>query len=120
MTDNKLRVLVTVARTGSFTEAARLLGCSQPLISQTVSGLEQQAGGPLLERSKGSVRLTPRGIRFCEYARQILSLYEKLDAEMHGGALPAENVLLDLGDGKSAEVSVHDGKLEISLKSANY
>ena len=119
MTDNKLKIFVSVVHAGSFTGASHLLGCSQPSISQNIQQLEAECGGPLLQRSKGSVSLTPRGERFYGYAKRILSLYEKLNAEMSSGEVIQDAVLLDLGGGSMAEVGVREGKLEISLKSAN-
>lgn len=41
-----LRVLRAVARSGSFSAAARELGCTQPAVSQQMKALEQSAGTP--------------------------------------------------------------------------
>ena len=119
MSDNKLKIFVTVVRTGSFTAAAHKLGCSQPSISQNILQLETEAGGQLLERSRGEVHLTPKGERFYKYAERMLALYRRLELEMNGGEVQPDDVLLDLGSGNTAEVGVRDGKIEITLKSAN-
>ena len=119
ITDNRLKVFVTLCECRSFTAAARRLGCSQPSVSQNVAQLEAEAGCALIERGR-SISLTEAGKRFLVYAKRILGLYSRLDAEMRGEEAPQEAVSLELGDGKVAEVSVREGKLEIDLKSANY
>ena len=119
ITDGRLKVFVTLAECGSFTEAAHLLGCSQPSVSQNIAQLEDASGCRLFLRNKGSVALTPAGERFLGYARRILSLYENLSLEMSGQTMDVEALSLDLGNGSMAEISVREGKLEIGLKSTN-
>jgi len=116
LTDNRLKIFVTLAESGSFTQAARRLGISQPAVSQCASQLEEEAGTPLLHRGRNSLTLTPTGERFLLYARRILSLYDSLGAEMSGAAPLPEQAELDLGDGRSAIVSAEEGNLKIKLK----
>ncbi|MBO6237970.1 MAG: LysR family transcriptional regulator, partial [Bacteroidales bacterium] len=52
--DFRLRAFAEVARTGSFTAAAKALGVSQPAISQHIAELEKFAGGRLFERRRGN------------------------------------------------------------------
>ncbi|MFC7099301.1 LysR family transcriptional regulator [Nonomuraea rubra] len=59
-----LRLFDEVARSGSFTAAAELLGYTQSAVSRRVAALERAAGGPLFERLARGVRLTPR-VRPC-------------------------------------------------------
>lgn len=65
-----LRTFAAVARTGSFTTAARELGFTQSAVSQHVAALERDLGRPLLTRRP--VALTPDGERLAAHARQIL------------------------------------------------
>ncbi|MBO4671550.1 MAG: LysR family transcriptional regulator [Bacteroidales bacterium] len=117
MKDRRLETFVTLAELGSFTAAARKLGLSQPTVSQQVSALESWAGGELFVRGNAPVALTPRGEVFCSYARRILSLYEDLAGAMAGEAPPASGrTVLELGDGRSAEIRVDEGELRIALK----
>jgi DNA-binding transcriptional LysR family regulator len=117
MKDRRLETFLVLAELGSFTAAARRLGMSQPTVSQQVAALEKWAGGDLLLRGKSSVSLTPKGEVFSSYARRILSLYDDLALEMAGKAPSgAGPTVLDLGDGRSAEVSVEDGAVKIALK----
>ena len=76
--DFRLRVFVTVARTGSFTMAAAQLGITQPAVSQHVSELEKNYGVRLFDRLKGSTVLTPSGEFFYEQAVEILQQYDHL------------------------------------------
>ncbi|MES3036360.1 MAG: LysR family transcriptional regulator [Bdellovibrionota bacterium] len=59
---NYLRYFYEVAKSGSFTEAARRLRISQSALSKSVALLENQEGVKLLERSKKGVSLTPIGV----------------------------------------------------------
>lgn len=68
----QLRSFVTVARLGSFTGAARLLGVGQSTVSQHVRRLEAVVGRPLLERDTHTVALTADGAAMQEYAHTIL------------------------------------------------
>ena len=112
ITDNRLKIFVSLAETGSFTAAARRLGISQPAVSQCASQLEAAAGTPLLVRAKGKLSLTPAGERFLLYSRRILSLYDTMFSDPCG---PSDPVELDLGDGRTASISATGGKLQIDI-----
>ncbi|RFU87621.1 LysR family transcriptional regulator [Streptomyces triticagri] len=68
-----LRVLRAVAATGSFSAAARELGCTQPAVSQQMKALEQSAGTPLLIRSGREMRLTQAGEALVRHAAGIIA-----------------------------------------------
>ncbi|MFF0625918.1 LysR family transcriptional regulator [Streptomyces sp. NPDC004296] len=68
-----LRVLRAVARTGSFSAAARELGCTQPAVSQQMKALEQSVGTPLLVRAGREMRLTQAGDALVRHAAGILA-----------------------------------------------
>ncbi|MFJ2739071.1 LysR family transcriptional regulator [Streptomyces sp. NPDC087440] len=68
-----LRVLRAVASTGSFSAAARELGCTQPAVSQQMKALEQSAGTPLLIRTGREMRLTQAGTALVRHAVGILA-----------------------------------------------
>ena len=94
-TDNRLKIFVAVAQSGSFTLAARSLGCTQPAVSQNIAQLESETGCALFERGRGSVSLTPSGRVFFSYAKRILSLYESMTREL--ADLRQENERLQTG-----------------------
>ncbi|RLU83992.1 LysR family transcriptional regulator [Streptomyces griseocarneus] len=68
-----LRVLRAVATTGSFSAAARELGCTQPAVSQQMKALEQSTGTPLLIRTGREMRLTQAGEALVRHASGILA-----------------------------------------------
>ncbi|MCM2421112.1 LysR family transcriptional regulator [Streptomyces sp. SID13666] len=68
-----LRVLRAVARTGSFSAAARELGCTQPAVSQQMKALELSAGTTLLIRTGREMRLTEAGEALVRHAAGILA-----------------------------------------------
>ncbi|MFF6773868.1 LysR family transcriptional regulator [Streptomyces sp. NPDC012637] len=68
-----LRVLRAVAATGSFSAAARELGCTQPAVSQQMKALESSAGTPLLVRTGREMRLTQAGEALVRHAAGILA-----------------------------------------------
>ena len=77
--DQRLKIFKAVAEQGSFTQAARQLGLSQPAVSQCISDLEKKTGGLLFDRQRGAVTLTPRGETFKLFADRILKDYEDLN-----------------------------------------
>ncbi|MBM7341881.1 LysR family transcriptional regulator [Pantoea coffeiphila] len=60
---NDLMYFVTIAREGSFTRAAALLGVTQSALSQAINGLEAQLEIRLLNRTTRSVSPTAAGER---------------------------------------------------------
>jgi DNA-binding transcriptional LysR family regulator len=74
ITLQRLRLLVALAEAGSVTAAARVLGISQPALSQNLRVIERHFGIPLLMRSGRRVVLTQRARGVVDYARRILRL----------------------------------------------
>jgi DNA-binding transcriptional LysR family regulator len=78
----RLRVLVEVAKRGSFSGAAESLSYTQSAVSQQVASLEAEAGMTLLERHPRGVRLTAAGEVLCEHAEGVLARLEAAEAEL--------------------------------------
>ncbi|HEX8771196.1 MAG TPA: LysR substrate-binding domain-containing protein [Acidimicrobiales bacterium] len=76
MTFNQLRTFVEVATTGSVIEAARILMVSPPAVSAAVATIQKELGVPLVERAGRGLVVTPAGVVFARYARQVLALLE--------------------------------------------
>jgi DNA-binding transcriptional LysR family regulator len=57
-----VRVLVSVAETGSMSKAAERLRTSQPAVSRAISDLEQTLGVPLFDRNHSGVEPTAYGL----------------------------------------------------------
>jgi DNA-binding transcriptional LysR family regulator len=79
-----VRAFVAVARTGSFQEAARLLGVRQPTISSSVGRLEAHAGGSLLRRNRDGVTLTGLGERILPTAASMIAAADDLESQLAG------------------------------------
>lgn len=82
-----LRLLHEVARTGSYTAAARELGYSQPAVSYKMRALEREAGVPLVVRVGRGMRLTPAGEILADRARAVVTALQAADeavAEIKG------------------------------------
>lgn len=63
---------IAVARTGSFTAAAKEIGITQSAITRGVADLERQIGYDLFHRTSRRVLLTDRGRIFVESAERLL------------------------------------------------
>ena len=68
----QLRAFVILARTGSFTRAARELHLSQPAVSHSIKSLEEEVRCRLFDRVGKSVILTQAGEQFLSHAKKIL------------------------------------------------
>ncbi|RMI32329.1 LysR family transcriptional regulator [Nocardia stercoris] len=74
----QLRYFVTLAEELHFGRAAAKLFITQPALSKQIRKLEDQLGGPLLERDSRHVTLTPRGKNVLADAREMLSLAARI------------------------------------------
>ena len=76
MTFAQLRSFSEVARHGSVTQAARVLGVTEPAVSSAVCSLRKELGDDLFVRAPGGIRFTEGGERLAQYAAEILLLAE--------------------------------------------
>jgi len=76
-----LRSFFAIVEQGSLNKAADRLRVSQSTLTRQMQALEQEAGGPLLERSPGGVALTAAGHALLEGTRPLLA---KFDAVLAG------------------------------------
>jgi DNA-binding transcriptional LysR family regulator len=76
MTFNQLRTFVEVAAAGSINQAAAALMVSPPAVSAAVGTIEKELGIALVERAGRGLVVTPAGVVFARYARQVLALLE--------------------------------------------
>lgn len=72
----QLEAFVAVARTGSFSAAARMVHVSQPALTAVIKKLEEQLGITLFER-------TSRGVAITTAAREMLPTIERLLGELN-------------------------------------
>ncbi|GAB2602736.1 LysR family transcriptional regulator [Kribbella endophytica] len=100
-----LRLLMTVAETGSFTRAAVRLNYTQSAVSRRIAALERQAGGPLFERLPRGVRLNPAGRTLHRHATEVLDRLARAEREL--AVLQAgQGGLLHLGAFATANISL--------------
>lgn len=115
--DKRLKIFAAVVEYGSFTAAASSLGLTQPAVSQSIAELEKTLGVQLFDRSRGEVRLTPKGELFMGYARQIMHWYnvanESLNPSSADGPLSPARVSLD--PSTDAEIWSSGGDLHIEI-----
>ncbi|MHC8400634.1 LysR family transcriptional regulator [Pseudomonas sp. MDT1-17] len=95
---NDLLSFVTVAREGSFTRAASILGVSQSALSQAISGLEARLQIRLLTRTTRSVSPTVAGERLLQ---AIGHRFDEIEAEL--------DVLTELRDKPAGTVRITCG-----------
>jgi DNA-binding transcriptional LysR family regulator len=76
-----LRYAVTVADTGSFSQAARVHSISQPALSAAVARLEETLGDRLFQRSTQGVTPTAFGARVLPFAVQAVAGMDAVAAE---------------------------------------
>ncbi|WP_119165332.1 LysR family transcriptional regulator [Algihabitans albus] len=69
----QLQAFVAVADLRSFRAAGDRIGLSQPALSLAIKSLEQQLGGPLIDRRARSCELTREGATFYPAAARLLS-----------------------------------------------
>ena len=77
---NDLRAFLVVARVGSFTKAAQLLGVSQSALSHCIRGIEDRLHIKLLQRTTRSVATTGAGERLYQ---KLSPLFDVIDDELN-------------------------------------
>lgn len=82
-----LRIIRAIDETGSLTAASRLLGVSQPAISQHLQRAESKLGIPLVVRAGRNIQLTDAGRVLAASATDALAIvdgaFEAIDALAH-------------------------------------
>jgi DNA-binding transcriptional LysR family regulator len=78
-----MRMFCDVALTGSFTDTARLHGCTAACVSQSFHALEREFGLPLAVPGLRRIHLNPAGLVCHEYCRHIVGLEDELVDILH-------------------------------------
>ena len=82
----RLRVLIEVARQGSFSGAATALGYTQPAVSRQIATLEAEVGAVLVRRVPQGAVLTDAGRMLVERSEVILAQLGAIEAELRSFA----------------------------------
>ncbi len=103
MTLVQLRHLLSLARTGSFSQSAAALFLTQPALSRSIRALEAELGQPLFDRIGRSSELTPFGREAVERARElVLGADELRDTGRRTGEGQAGVLRIGMGSGPGA------------------
>ena len=81
----QLKYVVTVARTGSMSEASKELFISQPGLTTSIRELETEMGIKIFTRTNKGVVTSNEGERFLGYARQVLEQASLLEGVYKSG-----------------------------------
>lgn len=79
MTLQQLRYVITIADKSSMNKAAKELFLSQPSLSSAVKELEAEIGIELFLRNNRGITVTPEGLEFLGYARQVVEQYQLIE-----------------------------------------
>lgn len=79
VTIQQLKYIVSVVENGTITEAAKKLYISQPSLSNAIKDIEEEVGITIFIRSRAGIVVTPEGMEFVGYARQVLHQMELLE-----------------------------------------
>lgn len=79
-----MEYILTLAKTGNITQAAKDLYISQPTLSQFIRNYQTTTGISLFKRMNGRYTLTSAGETFCKYAQQIVDLENTMNQALQG------------------------------------
>ncbi|MGC5030565.1 LysR family transcriptional regulator [Micromonospora sp. DT229] len=79
---HQLKYFVAVAEVRHFTQAADVVGITQPSLSKQIHALEATLGAPLFERVRGNITLTAAGEVLLPLAKRILADVETATREV--------------------------------------
>lgn len=84
MTLQQLKYVITVAETGTITEAANQLFISQPSLTNAIHELEKEMNIVIFNRTNKGISLSKEGEGFLGYARQVLEQAAILEDKYKG------------------------------------
>jgi DNA-binding transcriptional LysR family regulator len=97
MDTRQLAAFCAVVERKSFSQAAELLGISQPAVSLQIRSLEERLGTQLIDRSGRRVEPTEAGSRLYRGAQRLLALEEQLLEDVAAGDEGPLHGRLELG-----------------------
>jgi len=78
----KLLAFATLARVGSFTQAAKELNLTQSAVSHAIKALERDLGCRLFDRMGRTVVITPPGVQLLQRTGVILAEMQRARADL--------------------------------------
>lgn len=104
MIDSRLRMLATIARHGTVTEAARVLHYSPSTVSQQVKQLSRELNVELLEHRGRNVRLTPAAATLLEHVDAMTAEWDRALADLEAYASTVSGTLALCGFSTAASI----------------
>jgi DNA-binding transcriptional LysR family regulator len=96
----EMQVFLRVVETGSFSEAARVLGMTPSTVSKLISRIEARLGVRLVERSTRQLSLTTEGQIYYERSQSLLNDLDLIEQELsHGAAATGGRVRINASVG---------------------
>lgn len=86
MTLQQLKYVITVAETGTITEAAKKLYISQPSLTNVIHDLEKEMNVEIFHRTNKGIDISKEGEDFLGYARQVLEQAAILEDKYKNGS----------------------------------
>lgn len=106
----KLWILDLIIQTGSLKQASLKAKVTPSAISQSLSGLEQSLGRPLIIRERGIVRATPEAEALLQKVRPAFEIFDQL-RDLHQSPLP-KMTWLNFGTYESIALEILPGLLK--------
>lgn len=86
MTLQQIKYVITVAETGTITEAAKKLYISQPSLTNAIHDLEKEMNVEIFHRTNKGIDISKEGEDFLGYARQVLEQAAILEDKYKNGS----------------------------------
>ena len=128
MTLVQLKHFVALAEQGSFVQASKVLYLTQPALTRSIQGLEDELGGKLFDRLGRRIALTPFGEEVLERARRLVADADALkhaSKGLHGGLIGMLRVGLSSAPGAlfstplMAYMAEHHPRLQVQISRGN-
>lgn len=128
MTLVQLRHFVVLAETGTFVQASRALFMTQPALTRSIQGLEDELGGRLFDRLGRRIELTPFGHEVLQRARRLVADAEALKQTgkgLHAGLIGSLRIGLSSGPGAllstplMLHMAQHHPRLQLQISRGN-
>jgi DNA-binding transcriptional LysR family regulator len=128
MTLVQLRHFVVLAELGAFVQASKALFLTQPALTRSIQGLEDELGGRLFDRLGRRIALTPFGHEVLQRARRLVADAEALKQTgkgLHAGLIGTLRIGLSSGPGALLSTPLmlhmagHHPKLQLQISRGN-
>ena len=128
MTLVQLRHFVVLAELGAFVQAAKALYLTQPALTRSIQGLEDELGGRLFDRLGRRIALTPFGHEVLQRARRLVADADALKQTgkgLHAGLIGTLRIGLSSGPGAllstplMLHMAEHHPRLQLQISRGN-